>query len=502
VVEGEQEAAMDEQEISLQELWMTVWKRAWLIACIVVLAMVTAYIASTYATPIYEAETSFLIRTQASGLSLPFDDVGNITGGTNTSRNYVEVLKSRTVMEKAVDRLGMRAGEDWPSVEELRAAVSAQVVAQTDAVRVKVQLADKHLARDLANALVDVLMAHNRDMNQAATRTAREYLARQLETSAVQLREAEERMLAVKAGSKITEPSAEAMAQINRLVELETQQAEAEVTMGQAQARVAKLREQLAGMSDTVVSSETLVEDSVVSGLRKQLADLEFQLASAQKRYTAQHPEVVKLEVEIAKVKADLNSAVARVVGVQTSTPNPQRAEALRQIAEAEVQIEAARAQRDGLARLVAQEQANLAKLPAKELDLARVTRDLELAQEINLMLRTKYEEMRVTEQMQISDIFRIDSAVTPKTPVKPRKMLNTAIAAVLGMFVGIGAAFIMEFADTSLKSSEEIEQALGLPILATIPLHVGVEVEQHRRHHKRNRSSTGSDSEGRKQRA
>ena len=78
---------MDEQEISLQELWMTVWKRAWLIACIVVLAMVTAYIASTYATPIYEAETSFLIRTQASGLSLPFDDVRNITGGTNTSRN-------------------------------------------------------------------------------------------------------------------------------------------------------------------------------------------------------------------------------------------------------------------------------------------------------------------------------------------------------------------------------------------------------------------------------
>ncbi|OPZ63357.1 MAG: Tyrosine-protein kinase etk [Firmicutes bacterium ADurb.Bin506] len=362
------------------------------------------------------------------------------------------------------------------------------------------QLADKHLARDLANALVDVLMAHNRDMNQAATRTAREYLARQLETSAVQLREAEERMLAVKAGSKITEPSAEAMAQINRLVDLQAQQAEAEVTMGQAQARVAKLREQLAGMSDTVVSSETLVEDAVVSGLRKQLADLEFQLASVQKRYTAQHPEVVKLEVEIAKVKEDLNNAVARVVGVQTSTPNPQRTEVLRQIAEAEVQIEAARAQRDGLARLVAQEQANLAKLPAKELDLARVTRDLELAQEINLMLRTKYEEMRVTEQMQISDIFRIDPAVTPKTPVKPRKMLNTAIAAVLGMFVGVGAAFIMEFADTSLKSSEEIEQALGLPILATIPLHVGVEAEQPRRHHRRHKSSTGSDSEGRKQ--
>lgn len=491
---------MDEQEISLQDLWMTIWKRIWLIVGLVVVAAVAAYIASSFMKPIYEAETSFLIRSQASGLALPFDDSGTMGSSSNTVRNYVELLKSRTVMEKALGQLAIEPGSnDWPSLGEIRNAVSAQVIAQTDAVRVKVQLADKHFARDLANALVDQLIEHNRDMNQAATRTAREYLAKQLELSSVQLREAEERLLAVKAGSKITEPSAEAQALINRLVALQAQHAAAEVSVGEAMARAGKLREQLAGMSDTVVSSETVVEDSVVAGLRRRLADLEFDLASARERYTEQHPEVVKLVAEISEVKANLSSAVARVVGTQVSTPNPQRTEILRQIAQAEVEITAARAQQEGLARLIEQEQVRLAQLPEKELDLARVTRDLELAQEINAMLRTKYEEMRVTEQMQISDIFRIDSAVTPEAPVKPRKLLNTAIAAVLGGFIGVGAALVLEFTDTSMKSADEIEKALSMPILGTIPLHVGEEAEQPRHRHTKHGSSTGLDSHGRK---
>ena len=493
---------MDEQEISLQELWNTIWKRAWLIVGITVVAMVTAYIASSFMTPIYEAETSFMIKSKASGLALPFGDLESLGGGTNTSRNYVELLKSRTVMEKAMAELGLNPGVDAPAMKDLRSSVSAQTVAQTDTIRVKVQMADRILARDLANALVDVLIAHNRDMNQAATRTAKEYLENQLETSSVQLHGAEERMLAVKSGRKIMEPSAQAQALIKRLVDLQAQQASVNVAIGEARARVGKLREQLSGMADTVVSSETVVEDPVVAGYRQRLADLELKLASARERYTEQHPEVQNLLTEIAEVKAGLNSAVARVVGTQTSSPNPQREGTILQIAAAEAEIAAAKAQHDALTKLVAQEEANLAKLPAKELDLARVARDLELAQQIYVMLRTKYEEMRVSEQMQISDIFRIDPAVTPASHIKPRKMLNTAIAAVLGGFVGVGAAFILEFADTSLKSAEDIELALGLPVLGTIPQHTGADAEEARLDPGEHRRRMESRKRGRKRNA
>jgi len=461
---------MDEQEISLQELWQTIWKRAWLVVGLTVCAMIVAYLASSAMTPIYEAETSFMVKTKGGNLALPIEDLGLMGSGANMTRNYVEVLKSRTVLDRALARVGLDPEHDAVDADAVRKSITAQVIAQTDAIRVKVQLADRQLAASLANSLVDVLIEHNRDMNQSATRTAREYLADQLEVSTIQLHGAEERMLALKSGKRILEPSAEAQAQIKRIVDLETKRAEAEVSLGETQARLKKIREQLGGMADTVVSSETVVEDPVVAGYRSRLADLEIKLAAAREKYTEQHPEVVKIAAEMAEVKASLNSAVAKVVGTQVSSPNPMREQLLKQVVEAETQMASARAQVDALAKLIAAEEARLGTLPQKELDLARVTRDLDVAQQIYIMLRTRYEEMRITEQMQTSDIWRIDPAAIPTSPVKPRKLLNTAVAGVLGVFVGVGMAFVMEFADTSMKSAEDVEAVLGLPILGAIP--------------------------------
>ena len=61
---------MDEQEISLQELWQTIVSHAGLIAGITIVAMVAAFVASSLMTPIYEAETTFLINSAASNYSL------------------------------------------------------------------------------------------------------------------------------------------------------------------------------------------------------------------------------------------------------------------------------------------------------------------------------------------------------------------------------------------------------------------------------------------------
>ncbi len=174
-------------------------------------------------------------------------------------------------------------------------------------------------------------------------------------------------------------------------------------------------------------------------------------------------------------MKKSLSSAVAKVVGTQVSSRNPMREALIIEVAEAEAQMTAARAQQEAMGKLIAQEEKKLEALPAKELSLARVMREFELAQQIYIMLRTRYEEVRLTEQMQVSDIFPLDVAIEPTKPVKPRKMLNTAIAGILGgVFVGVAAAFVMENADTSMASVEDVEKATGLPTLGTIPVHIG----------------------------
>lgn len=85
-------------------------------------------------------------------------------------------------------------------------------------------------------------------------------------------------------------------------------------------------------------------------------------------------------------------------------------------------------------------------------------------------MLKNKYEEYRITEAVKAVGISIVDRAVTPQDPVKPRKMLNAAIVRFFGLFISIGLVFLLEFYGTTLKTAEDVECCLRLPILGWIP--------------------------------
>lgn len=60
------------------------------------------------------------------------------------------------------------------------------------------------------------------------------------------------------------------------------------------------------------------------------------------------------------------------------------------------------------------------------------------------------------------------DAGLNPQ-PVSPNLTMNIAIALVLGLMVGVGISFLLEFLDTTVKSEEDIETILGIPVIGTI---------------------------------
>lgn len=75
-----------------------------------------------------------------------------------------------------------------------------------------------------------------------------------------------------------------------------------------------------------------------------------------------------------------------------------------------------------------------------------------------------------VKDIMLVENVQVIDDARVPMNPIKPRKMMNMAIAGVLGLMLGVFITFVMEFLDNTFKSKEDIEKHLGLPVLGMIP--------------------------------
>jgi Capsular polysaccharide biosynthesis protein len=76
----------------------------------------------------------------------------------------------------------------------------------------------------------------------------------------------------------------------------------------------------------------------------------------------------------------------------------------------------------------------------------------------------------KVQEIMKVDNVHVIDKAEIPTEPVSPNVILNIAIAAVLGLMIGVFLSFLLEFLDNTIKTPEDVEKYLNLPVLGSIP--------------------------------
>lgn len=79
--------------------------------------------------------------------------------------------------------------------------------------------------------------------------------------------------------------------------------------------------------------------------------------------------------------------------------------------------------------------------------------------------------QREISQLMRIDNIHILSPAELPEnpSPVKPQPVLNMAIALVVGLMLGVGIAFLLEYMDNTIKNEQDIERVLGLPILGAI---------------------------------
>lgn len=114
-----------------------------------------------------------------------------------------------------------------------------------------------------------------------------------------------------------------------------------------------------------------------------------------------------------------------------------------------------------------------LAKYTTNHPDVISVQNQLDAVNgQINTETRRLVQSIKIELSGQFSgnNIRVIDPAVTPEKPVRPRKLMNLAIGLLGGGLLGLILVFVLEFLDQSVKSSEDLEEKLGLPFLGFVP--------------------------------
>ena len=101
--------------------------------------------------------------------------------------------------------------------------------------------------------------------------------------------------------------------------------------------------------------------------------------------------------------------------------------------------------------------------------DLARLESELAQYRQSYTSLLQSYEALRVAEVQSVSNVVPVEPATPPEKPIRPRTLLNTLLAAVVGGMLAVGVVFLIEYLDDTVKTAEDVRRTLGLPVIGTI---------------------------------
>jgi capsular exopolysaccharide synthesis family protein len=99
------------------------------------------------------------------------------------------------------------------------------------------------------------------------------------------------------------------------------------------------------------------------------------------------------------------------------------------------------------------------------------VTRtDAEARKHIYDLVAQRLQEINLSAGVLANNLRVVDRAILPQTPIAPRKRLNLAAGLVLGLLLGLGTVFFLDYLDNTVKSAEDLEHDLDLHLLAVLP--------------------------------
>lgn len=471
---------LETRELSLGDILRIFKKRfLWFLAtALLVGALTVVYL--FVATPIYEATVTVKIEPSTQNtIADIFSTSYSYTGRPDISTE-VELIKSRTNLEKVINDLNLlveKEGEERPEitmdemVRSLSDWIAVSPVKDTKVVKISVQHPDPKLATDIANKLAEVYNQLLMSLFKNQYTAKRKFIEEQIPKIETELKSVEEEIRKFKEENNFFVLDEEAKWFLQMLSQYDNQLNEVEIQIEETKANIKAIKDLLSKVDQKIVSSETIGVNPVVLQLRQKLTDLNVELSGLKSTYPESSPKVIAVKQQIAEVEQMLKKEVEKVITSQVQTINPMYSDLISQLSNEEAKLQVLLATKDSVEKVKNEYQIRVALLPKLEQRLLEMERNLRVKENLYMLLLEKLEETKIAEAGVTGNAQIVDRAIVPTVPVKPNKKLTLAIGGVLGIFLGILVAFMREYLDKTVKDEEEIQfLAPNIPIIGRIP--------------------------------
>ncbi|MDB6146793.1 MAG: ywqD 2 [Spartobacteria bacterium] len=462
-------AQNDEVKLHFLDYWRVIRVHWVLVLLAFLLVLMTAAIVTYFQPREYQSSVFIEVRSTAQNPrifatgdpNLPIHD-------PQLAPTVFQVIQRTGILYPVIEQLKLQ--DRWakdsvrPSKEQayamLRSKLDVDEVRNTDLLQISVFNTNPQEAADIANKIVTVYQDKRVEeekeiMNRAVT-TMNEEVAKQqkrVDDSAVEMARIRDEEHIVDLNPEGTEDT---QAPINNMV------VKQEGAVNDAETQVATLQSKL-----------DQIEKLKGEDLMRMLATLNIQDPTIQK-VLPNYQDAVAQEALFLNSGFGENHPKVKAVHATETVYARQLEEQISSIRVAlEKNLRTAQATRDELRR-------RLEEINAKQLSNKNLSANYTRAKNAYIKEKTLLDGVRTRAQSQTMELAMPRIAVSVKQvaepasyPIRPRVGLNLMLGALVGLVVGLGLAFFIEYLDTSVKTMEDVENLLGLPVLAIIPKNI-----------------------------
>jgi len=475
-------------EITLSDIIQILKRRKWLlISTFAITVALTLIYLFFIATPTYEITATIKIPKTSSGMSLS-GAAALVLGGSTTSPavdEQIEIMKSRKVLGNVVEELNLldyfKSKAKNPEEVELTenqvinmlySILTATSKKNTSLISLTVALDDRELAYKIAQSVIKNYIEVAKELNKDENSYLYDFVREQLPIVEKELAEVEAKLQEFQK-TKSLMPTKEIEQLIQSYSDIANQIVNTQLAIQSADAQIAELNKRISEVKGLAKAQSYTPTSAQLEQLKKELSQLEVQRSSLLLKYTEEAEPVKEVEKQIEVVKKMINEELNRITSAKVEAQDPVLSELYASLSKAITEKESLRAALQGLQKTKNELDNQLSKYPEIQREYVALQRDFTVKQQTYTVLKAKAEELRLsTAGMNFNVPVVIDEPYIPEKPAKPNKKLTLAVGGVLGIFLGILAAFLREASDSRILDENQIITLTGqMPVIFDLPI-------------------------------
>lgn len=399
-----------------------------------------------------------------------------------TINSEMRIIRSREVMERVIKELPFpdgnhgaahAAGNDIDIRREgsrLRGKVKVNPIRLTNLIQIRLESPHPEWAVNVVNKVAEYYLDQHLKVHQ--TQGVEKFYDEQERALKVELSKSEAALAEFQKSEGVVDVQKELDATLARLARAETSLQETESSVRETEERVRILEAQVREQRENVRTGRTTSNNPVISRIQDRIVQLELERDGLLQRYTKKHRLVMDREREIADLKGRLDAELQNVMKGEAVSLTGIHDGLLQSFLAARAELRALEARKVSLSRAVAELSSEAAELRRKSYVSDRLQEEVNAKKAALALYRKKGEEARISEAMDEQRLGNVSVFEKAGLPL-PRGGLDPFVIGVIAFIVclglAVGLAFAIEFFNTAVRNETDVEEDIGLPVLASI---------------------------------